>query len=251
MQRGHPLAQGLLGCWPAYEGTGPTLNDLSGNDTKGTLQAGASWVGGQSGWALKGTGTSTSYIALGTPAWTVAGPCTFACWFRPAGNGAAGLFKQGASSTTCNLQCGWQRPASSNVLAMGWASIGLGLFGNTTLTANGTVWYHAAFVRAGKTGAWTWQMYLNGNLDASGSSATNPTGGTADSWLGNVPTSNPINGLEDGMLIYNRALAADEIRALYQDTWQMVRPDPEGWWLKAAAAPAVTAHLLPMMGCGV
>lgn len=73
LQRGHPQSQGLLAGYPTYEGSGPTLHDLSGND--GTLNGGATWTPGPNGWCLSFPGAAGSYVGIGA-AFTVAVPYT-------------------------------------------------------------------------------------------------------------------------------------------------------------------------------
>ena len=40
---GHPLANGLVGCWLMNEGSGNKVYDLSGNGNSGTLTNGPEW----------------------------------------------------------------------------------------------------------------------------------------------------------------------------------------------------------------
>jgi len=65
LNRTHPLARGLVGCWLYNEGTGNKTFDLSGNGNIGTLQGDVTWVAGKYGpaLALKGTG---DYVDCGT-----------------------------------------------------------------------------------------------------------------------------------------------------------------------------------------
>ena len=60
---GHPLAQGLVGCWLMNEGCGPIVYDLSGNGNHGTCEnmtgtATSGWVPGKFGHALAFDGTN-------------------------------------------------------------------------------------------------------------------------------------------------------------------------------------------------
>ncbi len=52
INRTHPLARKLIGCWPFNDGTGKKTWDYSGNANKGTLEGGATWAPGRRGWAV-------------------------------------------------------------------------------------------------------------------------------------------------------------------------------------------------------
>jgi hypothetical protein len=76
-------------------------------------------------------------------------------------------------------------------------------------------WYHGAVIRSGSSGAWSYRIHLNGKVDASGTTATNP--GAASTFTIGRPgeySGQYINALIDDARIYNRALSPDEIRTL-------------------------------------
>lgn len=56
-------ARGLIGCWPFFEGVGPTLHDVSGHGLDATI-SGATWADGL------GTGPLLDFNALGAQAQT-------------------------------------------------------------------------------------------------------------------------------------------------------------------------------------
>lgn len=67
LNRSHPLAQGLVGAWAFYEGSGDKLYDLSGNGHDGTLtnmDPATDWVAGQYGWALDFDGSDDA-VSMG------------------------------------------------------------------------------------------------------------------------------------------------------------------------------------------
>jgi len=65
INRDHPLARGLVGCWVLNEGSGLTFNQIRENHVDGTLTGGASWVAGPAGPAVRFDGDN-DYIELGT-----------------------------------------------------------------------------------------------------------------------------------------------------------------------------------------
>lgn len=68
LQRGNPLAYGLVGAWEFYEGAGPIVHDVSGNRNHGTIANAAPWVGSKIGWALSLNGSSQNVPIGPTPA---------------------------------------------------------------------------------------------------------------------------------------------------------------------------------------
>ena len=76
--------------------------------------------------------------------------------------------------------------------------------GSTTLQPN--VWYHVAFTYDGTNGV----IYLNSNVDASGT--TTVSSGSGSAYIGQCPhDTHRFNGTIDEVKIYNRALSAEEI----------------------------------------
>ena len=68
LNRGHPLALGLVGCWLMNEGGGNIVNDLSGNGNTGVFVGdGVSWSAGKYGPGISLAG-SDDYVSLGTNA---------------------------------------------------------------------------------------------------------------------------------------------------------------------------------------
>jgi len=66
LNKSHPLARGLVGCWLFNEGSGGQVYDLSGNGGDGTI-TGAVWSAGKFGSALDFDG-GTDVISVGSKA---------------------------------------------------------------------------------------------------------------------------------------------------------------------------------------
>jgi hypothetical protein len=84
---------------------------------------------------------------------------------------------------------------------------------DTSLSAD--LWYHVAFVKSGDSGA-NIAFYLNGVADGTASvgSVSTPSGSKKIGRRGDI-SSDYINGRIDEVRVYNRALSAAEITALY------------------------------------
>ena len=84
------------------------------------------------------------------------------------------------------------------------------------LSAN--TWQHVAMVRSGSSGDWTCTLYLNGLLDNSGTTASNPNGVNEEVTIGREGSASNryFNGPLDDIRVYNRALSTGEVNKLYQ-----------------------------------
>ncbi|MBN2271202.1 MAG: LamG domain-containing protein [Sedimentisphaerales bacterium] len=78
---GHPLSDGLVGCWPANESSGSKLFDVSGYGNNAVFQGSAGWRLSRLGWAMDSQGSynnantafdGTQYDELTISAWVVA-----------------------------------------------------------------------------------------------------------------------------------------------------------------------------------
>lgn len=213
---------GLVGYWPFDEGGGSTADDLSGNGNNGSwlgTQAGGSGyystgkVGSWSGY-FNGTNdyvniTSTAAIGFATSDFTIMS------WINRGATSRSDYFigkKQGTGSSAPGYLLGI--PGYNNFIG-NWMSDGTTVSstpsGVTSLGAG--QWNLEAWTvqRSGNT-----QMYTNGL----------PDGGTFnDSGIGSIATTFPLTigqvgsvyflGDIDDVRIYNRALSAAEVQAIY------------------------------------
>lgn len=192
---------GLVGYWSFNEGTSTVAGDSSGNNKTGTLFGTTlpTWVPGKFGTALSFDGTS-SRVNLGsvtTPATT-----TISMWIK-------------TSSAS-------QKPAFSNRGAGVYYGVnggGLFLYDNSAsptpgMTSTGKVndnqWHHVVWTSDSVTSS----MYIDGVLDKTQAQARGADTGTAYFGFDNSNTEY-FPGSIDEARIYNRALSATEVAALY------------------------------------
>jgi hypothetical protein len=214
----------LVGYWPLTEGTGTVAYDDSGNNSTGTwngTQAGSSgyYSAGKIGpWAGAFDG-STDQINIGTNsnAFNFSGNVSGVVWIKTATNGGTLLQYQTGPSLiymevgpttaggTANKFVVYLRTVNNNFLVAS---------GQTTITDNN--WHLLVFVR--NIFSQTVTIYVDGQVDATVSyadtSAINTSGGAhiIGSLNGGVYY---FTGLIDDVRIYNRALSASEIAAMY------------------------------------
>jgi 6-phosphogluconolactonase (cycloisomerase 2 family) len=200
---------GLVGYWKLDENTGTSAADSSGNGYTGTLTNGAGWGDGYYGKGMTNDG-SDDYLNVPTFSQPTSA-MTIVLWIKTVGtldsydslagnsnsswNAGWGLFYDGISMKF------WIQDYAANVAASSWVS--------------GAGWRHVA-------GTWdgsTIRVYLEG------------VEGTSDSYSGALTDSSALRigdtvesanrnypGVYDEVRIYNRALSAGEIKALYQAT---------------------------------
>jgi len=237
------LSQGRVAAYSAGE-QGPgglVLRDQVGSN-HGTLtnMTTSDWVN-DGGTALDFDGAN-DYVNLGGKDFD--GSLTIAGWFRT---------NTVASGTKCIVaNCsgdGGRNDVTLEInrtagrISTAWGNVVIGT-GSTSLAANR--WYHAVVVRGGSSGNWDWRLYLDGALDASGSTATDPNGSTEGTAIGRLGAYNGFyfDGLIDDVNIYSRALAPQEIatlakrRGIAYETDSLVSPFVTQWGSVAAAEAA-------------
>ncbi len=211
---------GLIGWWP---GDGNANNLLGTNH--GILQGGAlASAGGMVGNAFSFDGTN-SYVQI--PNSTVLQPTnlTVECWVRFAGLDSPGtaavgvqyiVFKQ--NTRTANFEgfdLGKSRVGGNDVFrfivsAAGGQSISL----QSTTTISAGVWYHVAAVRGGNVA----QLYVNGVLERQTNVTFAQNYGNFPLYFGTSGQSywdRKLKGDLDEVTLYQRALSAGEIAAIY------------------------------------
>lgn len=205
----HPLNRGLVAWWNplAMGGSGVSAREVKGGRA-GVLTNGASWRPGPYGYsAMSFDGTNDYMVGPQTSLFIPSTGLTFACLFRTSTNDRFLVDNASSSGTQ-----GWA--------VRGSAAPGLFFHVNGTVTPSGTsiidgLWYF---------GAWTWvpsvsvTSYLNGRQDTQNttsipSSIIDPG---VPFWLGQRRSGGDYwSGSIGDVRVYGRALAASEVRALY------------------------------------
>lgn len=176
-----------------------------------TLVAAGGRDGG--GYAAGLSNNANCYDNADIPVGASSGSHTFSAWYR---------------GTQTNSSA---RPYQTGVLIFGdqansvW--IGLGVDNGYIAIANGNVsrgrtfvadggWHHLAWVRTGNR----WDLYVDGNLEVAGYSAT---GSTRNQYIRRIGCGYPYGGTTspsaiDDVLVLDTALSADEVRYLFDPT---------------------------------
>jgi hypothetical protein len=211
----------LVGLWLCDEGQGDTIVDSSdnGNDATG----GFDWGEGKFG---DGIAVSAGSIVVQTSdsVNSVKEALTVAAWFRVDSASDTGIRRQNAflledQSTS--------EPIPDGFSFRIWTTSGLspGIYGKAELKLG--EWYHAAGPYDGET----MKLYINGIEEEE---LLDSTGGKIDgTWTGDIATPGDqlqlkygaetyIGGMDE-IVIFNRALSADEIKQLAEG-WEAAMP---------------------------
>lgn len=227
LQRGHPLAQGLVGCYLINEGAGKRCNELVGQTVPGILGSAGHWAPG--GFVM--TANANETIECGRPPQiNMPRSMTVLCRIRPTKNdrnmAVAGIWNSFADAQWL-LYLG--QDAGNNqmsFLAADQATSIIGVVGTTSTFQPYELFDIAGVVNYG-TG-YTY-LYKNGVMDQTVGLATG--GGMFQTSPANLEIGAIIGastyyywGITYHLYIWNRALSTAELQWLYADPYAMFAP---------------------------
>lgn len=215
------LRAGLVGHWIGGV-SGLTWQDRSGYGNHGTLTNGPIRTLGEGGKreALSFDG-SDDYVDAGTAlSPLLAGENTAAAWIRMTGTALSQVVAcSNGSGGYLNLEVNRTAGRISTLRR----DYGVGYSGTRPMNLN--EWYHVAARISGGPGAWTYALFINGQIDFTTSAAANATAATYSTSIGRLsPTLHHFPGIIDDVRIYSRALSDAEIAILAQPSFLPVVP---------------------------
>jgi hypothetical protein len=237
LQRGDPLSVGLVGAWPFYEGSGGTLNDLSGKGYNATFVSQPVWVGGDFGAAISFNGGAVATAS--NLSWTTGTPISVALWINTSGGTITSAFSFGSpASSDPRIQV--HLPYSDNNIYWDYDNTGGGRI-STSLAAYLNKW---TFVVLTNDGSAAKSIWLDGKSIASNSTPNGATGNALSGFqIGRFFNTTFAGSIAD-LKIYNRALSASEIAQLYYDSFSIYRPKRRVPWFTALGGGA-TSYSFP------
>ncbi len=214
-----PNNLGLVGYWSMEDCHGLKATDSSGRGNTGTLTnfalsgTSSNWVAGKrSACALNFDG-SNDFVDAGSPSsLNISGALTISLWVRPIipSVGEAlilnGDFKYGITYYTNGSMYFYINSGANGVSA--------------AVTQN--VWHHVVGVWDGTTGANGMKLYSDGVLVNQRTSIAATTGAAGPLYIGKQSTAF-FGGTVDDIRLYNRALTAAEVSALYNSGASIAR----------------------------
>ena len=217
LNRGHPLARGLVGCWLMNEGSGSIVNDLSGNGLNGAFSGTApSWLPGDFGPTVNLPGTD-EYIII--PAHS--NPRTAITFVMYAKSNQATWPQSGVLGTKLSAYTLYTTSGTTRVEFYIWIDTVLKTSGYYTLS-DITQWHQYV----GTFDGTNLKMYVDGVLQKSSS---NPGAIDADAGVLTLGKYDFIERYLNGQIgysfVYNRALSPIEILNLYRSPFCMFEVD--------------------------
>jgi len=197
------LQKGLIGHW-ILDGNAKDSTPYGNNGTIYEASSTADRKGKANG-ALSFDG-SNDYVNVGANISLGTGPFTFSAWYKgtEAGDwkGIVGGTNGGSTGFAINIHGGKIQSWVNNNADSG------------SIVVNNNVWHHAVITRNGTTG----QIFVDGVQDGGNFTTDGGNVNVGQNWWigGWGSTSYLAKGLIDEVRIWNRALSADEIKALYE-----------------------------------
>lgn len=198
---------GLVAAWHFDENSGTVAHDTQGQHD-GTV-TGATWVPGISGSALLFDGSTGNVLIPNNSGFNpVDDKISFSLWFKLNQVGSSGSFI--FQNVKYLVRIDAQGKVGFALYTPVWASIYL----NWADRILDTDWHHVAATYDGAT----MKLYIDGVLKISGSNSGAMQSTTANVMLGKQNTINPLDGILDEVLMYNRALTQEEITQIHTAT---------------------------------
>ena len=210
------LWNGVVGAWcPSLGPTGTRLHDVSGKGNWGTLtnmDAATDWTvsGGQ--YALDFDGTNDYVRVPSVPQWRAV-----SAWVALNTTGVFQMVADSYNASPDNRGLLLAADASGKAVFDGRDSTGTyRSSGASTTTITGIGWVHLFGQYSDRL-----QIYVNGVLESQTATALTAFSTMPDLNIGalsfaGLPESGYLNGRIDDVVLYDRALSANEIRQLYQ-----------------------------------
>jgi hypothetical protein len=202
------------GYWPLDATNGTIAIDASGNVNNGSV-TGATWsANGQINGCLNFNGVN-SYVQISN---LIGNDFSIVFWVKIIQAGGTGQWWQGAGLVDGNASL--VTNDFGTALAGSKLAFGVGNPDTTILSTNSIndgIWHQCVATRVQSTGALG--LYVDGNLQATGTANTNSLTASAKLRFGQIASGGGyFNGSLDEIQIFNRALGNNEITALYYNS---------------------------------
>lgn len=230
LNRGIPLAKGLVVCMPFAEKGGATVFDLSGNRYIGTLAGGTTRIITPFGGGIDFDGVD-GYVNTTSQNLNFPGSFSVFTWVKASGQGDAGIvdkYDYGATKRSWSISAGGTPNTKFRVIVSAdGGTTNRKRYTSSIVTFDNT-WHQIGFVFTENN----IDMYVDGVLDGSPAKVQDGTVNSVlvsdipvvfGSYLNSGSPSLYYNGELDHVLVWNRVLSQNEISQLYRDPFSMLR----------------------------
>ncbi len=223
--------EGLVGWWAMDEGSGDISTDSSGRNLNGTLVNGPTTVSGKINGAFQFARTSDQYVDPGNIS-AIKGPnMTVTAWFKPGELNNNRIISSYAATASggSDPDNGMHQRDSMMIVSTGKLRGAISSYSGCS--GSGNINLLADSVDSVSVGSWSFgaitlnypsstiQVFLNGAYQSQATSTNmNCQSDFNYVWIGRRKTYTNMEGTLDDVRIYNRALSAAEIAAIYNAT---------------------------------
>ena len=223
IDRSHPLARGLTGCWLLNEATGEMVADCGLGRNNGSFHYATTpplWKPGKRGSCLEFGTERCIDCGTGKFGWDVTNEVSVVSLVNNSASQANTIFARSAYVRPVRLHTQATGKSSWRVYTNGTDCL---IMSTSQHATDGSEWVHVA----GTWRAGDGRLYVNGVLEASESSSTGILTTTDNQFVGIGGTYedsnyyNCLDGRIEYVCVYNRALSAEDVRWLRREPFAM------------------------------
>jgi hypothetical protein len=217
---------GMVGHWTFDETSGTVASDSSGNGNNGTLVSGPVWTPGKIGGGLSLNGTSSYVMVPDSPTLDIAGSGSITVWVKrnalSTGDWRA-IVAKGNDNVNAHYNYGMEFSSADRMeIDVGGGATGTQVDDAIIAQTDLTNWHQHGVVWNGTLITY----YYDGLLVGAGWSQVAPSAGNTSSlFFGTFGNGGDfLNATIDDVRIYNRALTAADMSALYGAGTDLIPP---------------------------
>jgi len=233
LEIGHPLSNGLVGCWLMNEGGGNKIFDLSGNGNNGTLGGNAVWSYSNDGPCILFDGSSyihTTMKAINSNEFTLLVKCTVST-----NDSSLRYCIHGQNSSTSNEIIKFQ--ISTDDSWYFYNDYSLAILPNVTPVVDLPYLFCGVFDYPKQRGS----IFIDGQKIGTDDTSFSSISGAMNDGLtigARTTEESGWKGTISYVYVYNRALTANEITQLYREPFCMFEQDDISLWQSVIQAAA-------------
>jgi hypothetical protein len=219
------LGDGLVAWWKFDETSGTVAYDSSGNGNNGTLTSGPTWISGKIEGALSFDGVDDYVKVKHSDELSLVNSCSIALWIKISRKTASGSLDSDANLFSKRLNLvNYEEAYALKVFGPDRDNRGRAEFGTNASTftppwhAGSSIvdtndWYHLTVAIDNQSV----RIYINSLIDSESSYTGQLSSSEQPIFIGiKADMTRAVKGIIDDVRIYDRALSASEVQALYK-----------------------------------